>query len=385
MTYKIIYIDYAIRIVSQFLVFSMLIKRVAVESFSQYAFFTIIGAYIGAVINAGLDSLINKDLAQDGKNYVNFLWVKIVLACVFASGLLTYLKIDIQAFAVYFLLAVSALLLEHIDLKMRFLNQYIVVAWRLGLMPLFLLAKIIFAYYGMVFAVIACSALEGLLYAVLTIKHIGLGASNTHVSKFFQDFYLKIAQTTLAGFLIFTFLQLDQFLAYHFLSVSLYAAYVVMVRFYGLNNALIGIYTRAVLPKLYLGEVSYVSVLKRLILGYVLTSVICIFGFWIYTNFWLDNHQDLLGAFIALMMSGIALLFGQVRNVFFVKKDNLLADSVNALIGILVFVICFFIQEAHTVLSLVLCYVIGAFVSGVLSTLLYRDGLHYLMYLKKGM
>ncbi|WP_201617029.1 lipopolysaccharide biosynthesis protein [Psychrobacter immobilis] len=381
-TFKIVYIDYALKLVGQFIIFSFLIKTVSSEDFGDYAYNLLVFGYTSSIINSSFDALINKDLADNNLNskedYFHYFKFKIILYLLVSILLINMLSISFTESFCFLILGLVGVANEHLDLKMRFLNDYKPIFFRLLFYPFFFIVKLILAIKGLIIETVVISIIECLVAIIINLRLMSLILYFGGERSFAQRNYRRVLQTGTSGFLIFTFLSLDQFFTYRYLGKDIYAGYAVLYRFYSIVNAMINIYSRYLIPKLYLNQVSYPYVLKRLMLANVLLLIPVYVCFYLYINYWTVQYSQTLIAFPILVLASFGLIFGQVRGVYFVKSNKLNIDIYNAGIGIAVFIIAFIVVAPQTSVGIAMCYALGVLTSGILTTFFYKEGIEYL-------
>lgn len=386
-SYQIVYIDYSVRLIGQFFIFSILVKHISKEDFADYAFYSMISTYITSVINSSLDALINNKLSSEKKDvneyYEQSLKFKILEYFLFSCLICWLMKILWENYYLYFIIGFIGITIEHLDIKARFLNNYKSIIYRLPLGVLFLTLKIIFSIFGSILGILTLGIIESLMAFFITLSIIKTQIYFGGEIKFIRDNILSIIKTSIGGLLTFTFLQLDQFLSYKFLGKEIYAGYAVICRFYLPMNAIVGIYSRYLIPKIYQNKLSYKTVLKKIASNNFLVSILVCFACYIYLKFWLLDYKSNFSVIIILSISSFALIFGQIRGIYFIRNNDLMPDIFNAIIGILSFVVVFLSYHIESAENIAICYMIGAYISGMLTTLLYKNGWRYLYILSR--
>lgn len=384
--YRFVYVDYGLRLFGQFFIFSCLVKTVPSTQFANYAYYLMVSGYIAVVINSSLDSLINKHFAENnGENYyTQALKLKILLYGIFSFIAIFILNIKIVEFYPYWALGLIGILLEHLDIKMRFFDNYHAVKYRILFAPMFFIIKFILAIQGIIIEILYVSIMEAFLCFLISLRFIGLHIFLGKELLFIRDNYKQIITTTLSGVLIFSFLQLDQFLVYKFLDKELYKFYAIVYKFYGMSNALLGIYTRYIIPKLYGEQITYRFALIRISVVNISLSIISYIVFYIYIHFWLPEYIADMTTFLILLLASFGLIFGQIRGIYFVKRNDLVPDLANAIIGILALVSCFYFLRPQTTIQVALCFMIGVIISGIMTTVLYKNGRNYIRLIFEG-
>lgn len=381
-TFKVVYIDYALKLVGQFTIFSFLIKEVSSEIFGDYAYNLLVFGYISSIINSSFDALINKDLTDtcldSEEHYFNYLKLKIILYILFSIIAVTALSLSVSESLFFWALGLAGVFNEHLDLKMRFVDNYRPVFFRILIYPIFFIIKSILALNGFIIETVALSLVECLVAILINLKIREMTLFFGGEYLFIKKNYKRFLQTGFSGFLIFTFLSLDQFFTYRFLGKDIYAGYAVLYRFYNIVNAMINIYSRYLIPKLYLNKVEYKFVLTRLFLANILIFIPIYICLYLYISYWATEYNEITIAFPIMILAGFGLIFGQVRGVYFVKLSKLVPDIYNAAIGILAFILAFIFIQPSNVLEVSICYAIGTIISGFVTTFIYRDGYNYL-------
>lgn len=381
-SFKIVYVEYGLKLVGQFVIFSFLIKSVSSTDFADYAFYLMVFGYISSVINSSFDALVNRDLASNKMNseesYFHYLKTKIIFYLLFSFLFIEILSIRFSDIFFYWLLGIVGILNEHLDLKMRFVNRYSPVFFRIIAYPIFFIAKLVLAINGFILETVILSVVECLVAILINLKIIKLKVFIGEEWHFIKSNYKDILKTGTSGFLIFTFINLDQFFTYRYISKDVYAGYAILYRFYNILNSMVGIYSRYLTPKLYLNELSYIDALKRLFVTNAALSIPVYISFNLYINYWTMGYYQTLIAFPIMILGSFGLIFGQVRGVYFVKEQNLVPDIYNAIIGIAVFLTTFILVDPKSTIGISVCYLLGVITSGILTTLLYKDGISFL-------
>ena len=381
-TFKIVYLDYILKLIGQFVIFSFLIKEVSSEVFGDYAYNLLVFGYISSIINSSFDALINKDLTDkyiDSEAYYShYLKLKIILYIFFSAVLIVALSLSVKDIIFFWALGLIGVVNEHLDLKMRFLDEYKPVFFRILIYPIFFLIKLVLSLNGLIIETVVASFLECLVAVFINLKIMKLVLAFGGEYFFIKNNYKRFLQTGFSGFFIFTFLSLDQFFTYRFLGKDIYAGYAVLYRFYSIVNAMINIYSRYLIPKLYLNKVEYIFVLRKLILANMLLFIPIYICLYLYVSYWAIQYNQIITAFPVLVLAGFGLIFGQVRGVYFVKLNRLIPDIYNAVIGILAFIFTFILIQPSNALEISICYAIGTITSGFITTFIYSDGYNYL-------
>ena len=123
---------------------------------------------------------------------------------------------------------------------------------------------------------------------------------------------------------------------------------------------------------------SYSKGFINLLKSYTLFSLGGLFSLLLYVKFWAVGYEESVLTYFILAFAGIALIFGQVRGVFFVKRNDLSPDIINALLGISVLIILILIYGGKSIYKIAFSFVIAAWISGIFSTILYRNGSYFL-------
>ncbi len=385
-TFKVVYIDYSLRLVTQLIIVSVFVKKLSNIEFADFSFYLMLSGYIAVVINSGFDSLINRQLADHDKNeaddfYFQALKIKIALHLFLSIIFVCFMQ---TATLIPFLcLSLFGIILEHQDIKMRFTNNYKPVVWRIAATPLFFIGKVLACFNANINGFLLVTILET-LYCILinyyySPKLLIFGQESQFIRKYWHDF----SKTILSGGLIFTYLQIDQFFIYAFLGKEVYSVYALATRFYTLGNNLVGIFARYRIPQLYLGESTYRQTLLKLYSAQAFFSIVVVAGLCLYVVFWVPNYFNSLYILAILIFCGFGLIFGQIKGVYFIKLNQLMPDIYNAIFGMIVFSLCYFCSHIQTGIGVAVCYLIGIIASGVISTFFYKTGREYFKLLIK--
>lgn len=383
--YRLVYVDYAFRLLGQFVVFSLLIKSLTVSQFADYAFYLLVSTYIALVVNASFDSLINLHLANDKDSdifYGQSLKLKFVLYGIFSIIFPIILNMYFLYFLYFALIGVMSVVLEHLDIKMRFLDNYTPIKYRIYLCLPFFVVKLILALWGEIESLLLLSAFEILLYIIFALKTVHLPIFFGNELDFIKQNGKKFIKVGMGSILIFSFLQLDQFLVYKFMQKEDYAVYALVCKFFVIFNTLVGVYARYLVPKLYSDAINYRLGLFKLLLVNVFVFVAVAIGFLGYLHFWIKDNFNAIWVLLILGIASIGLIFGQVRGVYFIKKQKFMPDIYNALFGIMVLLALFFYMMPTNIVFVAVCYFFGVMASGIVSTFFYKEGWKYLKLLK---
>lgn len=385
--FKIVYIDYSLRLVTQFIVISVFVKKLTKVEFADFSFYLMLSGYITIVVNSGFDSLINRHLADKDKDaaeefYFQTLKLKIIIYIISATVLTCIL--NTTTIIPFLALSLISIILEHQDIKMRFQNNYKPVSWRILAFPVFFIGKMFVCFNASILGFLLVASFE-VFYCILvnykySPKLFILGQERAFFKKFWPDF----SKTISSGGLVFTFLQIDQFIIYLFLGKEIYSGYALASRFYALVNSLVGIFARYKIPQLYLGDSTYRHALFQLYGVQLFFSMGAIIGLTLYITFWVPDYLDSLYILAILLFCGVGLIFGQVKGVYFVKAKKLMPDIYNAIFGIMVFLFFYFCLNISNGIGVAVCYLIAITASGLISTFFYKTGWGYLKLLVKG-
>lgn len=382
-----VFSDLILKVFIQFLCTSLLIKSLSRELFSDISFTILIFSYFSIIINSTFDSLINKHLPTGYGDffYKNSLVFKMagyvpisILIFIFIPNISIWIKLPIL------LAGVVGILVDHQDIKLRYMVEYSPYKLRLYFTMLTSPIKLVLCFYGYYICFLFVGIVELIIVFFVNSGYVKISfrLKQYEINRFIEREWPNFSKTLLSGITIFTFFRLDQFFVYGVLGKVDYAYYTLAVRFNELINTTVGVVSRYYLPKLYSEENQYSYVLKKLTVFHI--SIGFILGILLYTYlvFWVPDYRESMLIYLILCFSGLPLIFGQLRGVFFIKKHLIMPDVYNAIIGIGAFWI--FLGSSHSIQAsnVAISYLVGFVFSGILTTFMYKDGRKFIKILR---
>ncbi|WP_165674936.1 lipopolysaccharide biosynthesis protein [Metapseudomonas otitidis] len=383
MNFSFVFLDFGARLLIQFICFSLLARSIDKEFFGDVFFSLSIFTYFVVVINSAFDSLLNKKFSEDhglGLIFYGYSIALKLLGFMVCGGVYFFIcKSSSLIFFSAMVLSFISLMCEHQDLRLRYVGDYRNFKIKFFLGFIFSPFKVFFCYRGSVESYLFFSILEFFSIFFVNFFYVGFNWRVKGLFVFFGENWQYLSKTFSSGFFIFTFFRLDQFFVYGYLGRSDYSHYLVAVRFNELLNSVVGIFSRFYIPKLYAGSQGYFFVIVRLWVIHVSLSLLVGIVLFLYANFWVPDYSSSLYIYMALCISGLWLIFGQLRGVFFVKNNFLMPDIYNAALGMFVFFVWLFSVNEISALDVALGYFLGFLVSGFVSTPLYGIGREFII------
>lgn len=379
---KYVYIDLLTRLISNLYIFSLISISLDKHEFGLYSFSIVLSSLVVTIVNSSTDSLINKDLVNQGLNYKNFLLYKFFLA-MFFSFIISFL-FNNNIYVILNSLAIIPLVIsEHFEIKLRYNNDYYNFTYKLLIQIVFLLLKMYFVYRLSIKGVIISSLLEVIVYVFLNYIFVSKykpREDNKPIS--FIIFFMRekntIMKFTIGSLLIFTFFKIDQIFSYISFGSGVYANYAMACKFNEITNNMVGIWTRYTIPEVFKNTTPRVMravMVKNFIAHLFFFSAVSLAAF-IFTIYINPIYKSSILIYFILALGGFFLLFGQIRGVFFLKKNRMSSDIINAILGIFSFFVSIYFFKIWYSISIAvsMAYLVGFFMSGFLTTLIYKTG-----------
>lgn len=375
---KFVYIDLAIRLVLNFYIFTLITVKVNSNIFSLYAFAILSSSLIVQVINGSTEVAINKNLLKN-TNFLNYFLYKIFLALILFTPIFFITKFNIYTLIV-FISSLIGLVSEHLELKLRYNYDYRIYFYKIVIQFFSFLFKYKFIIGGGVILVLLISMIEAFIVSSLVFlfsKKYFYG-NNDNLKYFLMKEKSVLLKYTASSFLIFLFFKLDQIYVYFKLNSHIFSTYFIASRFNEILNTMVAVWVRYSIPKLFKEDNIEVfrKVIFKNIIAHILISILIFFVVLFYIIFLNPQYSAVVYIYIILSVSGLFLVFGQVRGIYFVKNDYIIPDIINAIIGILVFILSLWLFDFlfNSFYVIPLAYFFGFMFSGFLTTFLYKLG-----------
>ncbi|HRM14571.1 MAG TPA: hypothetical protein PLX05_02815 [Acinetobacter parvus] len=375
---KFVYMDLAIRLVLNFYIFTLITVKVNSNIFSLYAFAILSSSLIVQVINGSTEIAINKNLLKN-TNFLNYFLYKIFLALILFTPIFFITKFSIYTLIVC-VSSLIGLVGEHLELKLRYNYDYEIYFYKILIQFFCFLFKYKFIIDGGVILVLLISMIEVFIVSslgFLFLKKYFYG-NNDNLKYFLIREKSALLKYTASGFLIFLFFKLDQIYVYFKLNSHVFSTYFIASRFNEILNTMVAVWARYSIPKLFKEDNIEVfrKVILKNIIAHILISILIFFVVLFYTIFLNPQYSAIVYIYTILSVSGLFLVFGQVRGIYFVKNDYIIPDILNAIIGILVFISSLWLFELlfNSFYVIPLAYLFGFMFSGFLTTFLYKLG-----------
>ena len=110
--YKIVYIDYGLRLAVQFLIISIFIKTLETEMFSLFLFYGVLIAFFSVIVNSSFDALINRELAKNNSDLSEAYFSKIIFIKIIFYLIISITSIIFIEFNKLLILLLYAVFLE---------------------------------------------------------------------------------------------------------------------------------------------------------------------------------------------------------------------------------------------------------------------------------
>jgi len=380
---RIVYIDLFLRLLLGFYLFAIITINVATQDFSTYAFSVLISSLVVQVVNGSTEILVNNDL-KNNKNYFNFFIYKIILTNLLLFPVLFFVEYSVYLIA-YFFISIIMVVNEHFELNLRYNYDYNIYNFKIILQLVFFVFKYFFAKKGEVFGVILCSLLESIFILVFSFFYCKkyFGGSNDSIRKFIVNEKAMLIKYVTSSFLIFLFFKLDQIYIYFKVNSHIFSSYFIASRFNEILNSMVAIWVRYSIPNLFLQDdiggfrkAIYVNMLIHIVF-----SILILFPIFVYVVYLKPIYSSIIYIYIILSISGLFLVFGQIRGIYFVKNKSFSPDIINAMLGILTFLVSVWLLEKlfKGFYVIPISYLMGFMVSGFLTTFFYRIGRDFML------
>lgn len=375
---KFVYIDLIIRLFLNFYIFTLITLKLSSNIFSMYASAVLFSSLIVQIINGSTEVVINKNLANN-YNFYNYLLYKFFLALILFTPIFLITKINIYLFIV-FAISIISLISEHLELGLRFNYNYRIYIYKVIIQFISFLLKYGFVINGEIVIVLLMSMGEAfiVLAIVFLFSKKYFYGDNDRFKYFISKEKIVLLKYTASSFLIFLFFKLDQIYVYYKLNSHFFSSYFIASRFNEITNSIVAVWARYSIPKLFKEDDIKIfrQIIYRNIIAHIFISIlvfIVVLGYVFILN---PQYSSIIFIYMILSMSGLFLIFGQIRGIYFVKNNYILPDIFNAIIGILVFILSLwlfsFIFKGFYVIPF--AYFLGFMFSGFLTTFLYKLG-----------
>ena len=377
---RYVYASSIIQFLSQILLLFILIKTTNHSDFADYSYAALVPGIAAVITNACFDSLLNKELGRTcgASGFYNLAGeIKPIL----------YLLISVPAwiffaprnpFWLFILISLANIFIEHGDVLFRFHSEYKLFRTRAIICAIFIIPKISLAINAQLHYLILCILIEQI--SIISINHalkrrIGIF---TNPSDFGNVSTRDLIKSFIGGTCIFVFFKIDQLLLYQISEKQLFAYYSAASRINDMHNSLVSIFARHITPKIYSNQLSYKSGLIKLWIFNTTGIVFTILGSACIFLIAAPEYLKTMVVLIPLLISSYFLIFGQIRGIYFVKRDKLFADTINALIGIGI-IFCFVRwTEFPLDLRFSLSYLLAFAITGMITTVIYTTGREFL-------
>lgn len=375
---RLVYIDLFLRLSLGFFIFTIITVKADSSIFSIYAFSILISSLVVQIVNGSTEVLINNQLVFN-KNYLNFFLYKLILVKILFFPV--FVVIDFSFYLlICFFISIFSIVNEHIDLKLRYKYDYVIYNYKVALQFLFFIIKYMAAIKSYILVVMLCSLIEAFFISLISFLYCRkyFDGENDRVIFFLKNEKESLLKYAISSFLIFLFFRLDQIYIFFKVNSYLFSSYFIASRFNEILNSMVGIWVRYSIPKLFIENDIYFfrkAIIENMII-HIIFSFILFVPVYIYTNYVNDFYSSIIYIYMILAASGFFLVFGQIRGVYFVKNKSLSPDIINAILGILTFLVSLWILEGFFEVFYIMpiAYLIGFMVSGFLTTFFYKLG-----------
>ena len=380
--------EYLIRIGAQLAITSQLLRLDSKILFADLNFAFTLNAYIIILVASTFNSIINVELSKDnltaGRFYGTTLKVKVAMHVALGLLLPTLLDLPLVWIVTLAVTGFISTLVEHQDVALRFHEIYSPFFPRCIVAIFFATLKCIAISHVAIEIFLICSLFEITTILLVNKKHVPIDHADGSVLQFLKDNRSLLLRSFCSNSLIFTFFRLDQFFVYTQMGRAEYAVYAFGSRINEALNGVTGILSRRQIPQILQNKAKYSQTLIELSTAHLVGAVALYCLSDIYIKTLAPSYKSSLSIFAILSASGIFLIFGQLRGTYFVSKGHIIADAVNAVIGIVILMGGLQLIEDPQAIQIAIFYGIAFFTSGVASSFLYRIGRRYFYLLAKG-
>lgn len=377
---RYVYTSSAVQFILQILLTFILIRKLDHSDFADYNYAALIPGIAAIITNSAFDSLVNRELGKlNEKTGFYNLSIKIkpiIYASIAFPAWIIFAKNN--QFFLFLFVSLLSLFVEHHDILFRFKSNYNAFKIRTIINLIFSPIKIIFSINGYIHSLIIILAIEQLLIIffnkkiLLEIEFDLINKNWGSVSK--NDLF----KSFLGGACIFIFFKIDQIILYQISDKKLFSFYSAASRINDMHNSFTGIFARHIIPKIYSNEIKYKSGLLKLWIINTIGIFITIIGSSIIFIFAAPNYTPALNILPPLLISSYFLIFGQIRGIFFVKNGKFMADTINALLGILIMLAIIYGTDMPVGMKFSISYLIAFLTTGMVTTIIYSTGRNFL-------
>ena len=238
--YKIVYIDYGLRLAVQFLIISIFIKTLETEMFSLFLFYGVLIAFFSVIVNSSFDALINRELAKNNSDlseayFSKIIFIKIIFYLIISITSIIFIEFN-KLLILFIVCGFFGVILEHQDVKLRFINNYTQYVGRIILSILLIPLKIFLSYKGELYYLLVVSIVQVIGFVFLSQTQEKIYIEYKNISNFILLNYLDFRKTIASGSLIFLFLFIDQVYVYYYIGKDSYVVYALTYKFYNIAN-----------------------------------------------------------------------------------------------------------------------------------------------------
>ncbi|WBM41594.1 hypothetical protein M2J84_16130 [Comamonas aquatica] len=284
-------------------------------------------------------------------------------------------KLNFTYFLLVFLGSFFSLFYEHQEIFIRFKKRYKSYSGKIVILCCSSPIKIGACFYGRIDLYLFVSLVE-VFFAILVNSYYVRLVIDISLNWIVQN-SISLTKTFSSGFLIFTFFRLDQFFVFAMIGSKEYSIYAVATRFNEVLNSFVGLYSRLLIPKIYSKEDGYREGILKISIFHILLAIASYPFVYAYIKFWIPSYYQSFGIYALLSISGLALIFGQIRGIYFVKRSKLMPDIYNAIFGMSSFVLVLFFIGVIDSFNIAIAYLVGFLVSGFITTFIYRTGIDF--------
>ena len=372
-----VYLELFIRLFLGFLLFSTITVVVDEYIFSKYAFAILMSTLVLQIINGSTEILVNDNLSKN-KNFLNLFFYKFILLNTLYLPILFNFKFE-SFLLIHYLVLLLSVSYEHIELRYRFFYKYYIFKYKIFFQLLLFPIKFFLAFNGFLFIFIFVNIIEVLtLLIFLFFGFKEVKALNDPFFSFILSEKYILIKFFSSSFLIFLFFKLDQIYIFFKAESNVFSSYFIAGRFNEILNGMVAIFTRYSVPKI-ISEDDYFVYRKYLhknLSVHTLFSLIVLLPVFLYSYFIGGEYNDIVYFYLILALSGLFLVFGQIRGIYFLKRNFLHSDIINAIFGICVFALSVYFFENFIEISYVIpiSYFLGFLFSGFITTFFYKIG-----------
>lgn len=375
-----VYTSSVIQFCSQILLLFTLIRSTSHTEFADYSYAALIPGISAVIANACFDSLLNRELGRtEGNSGFYNLSIIIKPALYIATALPAWFFFaPNNPFWLFVPIALASILIEHDDVLFRFHSEYSVFRARAIINAITTPLKIALTFSAHLQYLILCMLIEQI--TIISINHAV--KKRKHLVPNLTDWGMvstkDLAKSFMGGAGIFIFFRIDQLLLYQIADKQLFSYYSAAARINDMHNSFTSIFARHITPQIYSNQLNYRSGLAKLWTANTIGIIITLLGS---AGIFLTvarNYLPTLVVLIPLLLSSYFLIFGQIRGIYFVKRGRLVADTINALIGIGIILAFTHWSTFPLDLRFSLSYLVAFAATGMGTTIIYTTGRDFL-------